>query len=110
MDLAKRDKQIQHLQNIIKENEQFLYDRQKELMKLKKHNPFLKDVVDQYNIYFSNIDQQNQAQYNALQSLADYITGLMLDQTSDATMIRHCKEDLKMVKEELNFLEKRNVK
>ena len=101
MDLAKRDKNIQQLQNIIKEKEQFLSDKRKELMKSQKDNPFLKDVVDQYNMYFSNVAQQNQAQYNALKRLADYISELILDPNSDADMIRQCKQDMEMVQNEI---------
>ena len=104
MDLAKRDKDIQHLHNIVKEKERFLYDNHKALSQSQKDNPFLKDVVDQYNMYFSELSQQNQAQYKALKTLADYISQLLLDPTTDADMIRQCKEDLEMMQEEINNL------
>ena len=104
MDLAKRDKDIQHLQNIVKEKERFLYDNHKTLTRSQKDNPFLKDVVDQYTMYFSEINQQNQAQYKALKTLADYMTQLILDPTTDADMIRQCKQDLEMMQQEINLL------
>ena len=55
-------------------------------------------------MYFSELSQQNQAQYKALKTLADYITQLILDPTTDTDMIRQCKEDLEMMQEEINIL------
>jgi len=101
MELAKRDKQLKHLHSIIQEKEQFLYDIHKELLKSKKDNPFLNDVVDQYTVYISELTQQNQAQYNALKRLADYISDLIVDPNSDTDMVRQCKQDMKIVQEEL---------
>ena len=53
MDLAKRDMEIQHLNNLIKDSEHFLSEKHKTLIKTQKDNPYLKEVVDNYNMYFS---------------------------------------------------------
>ena len=108
MDLAKRDAEIQHLHNLMKESEHFLSEKHKTLIKTQKDNPYLKEVVNNYNMYFSGIAQQNQAQYNALQTLADYITQILLDPTTDAETVKQCKQDMKMVQQELatNLLRK----
>jgi hypothetical protein len=109
MDLAKRDIDIQYLHNLIKDNDKFLFEKHKSLSKLQKDNPFLKDVVDEYNEYFSGISQQNQAQYNALQTLADYITQLLLEPGVTEEIVRQCKYDMGLIRAELNLLRKNGM-
>ena len=101
MDLAKRDMGIQHLQKLIDQRKQNLYETQKNLHEKSKDNIYLREIADDYDKYFM---AENQKQYNALQLLAEYLTQITLDPTSTEEMLRNCKYDRSLISAEMKKL------
>jgi len=101
MELAKRDKSIQHLQRMIKEKQETLSEKNKTLHKESKGNTYLREIIGEYNTYFDSLKHQEDKQYNALQLLLEYITQITLDPTSTEEMLRECKYDQSLILAEL---------
>lgn len=101
MDLAKRDIGIQHLQTLISQRKQNLYETQKNLHAKSKDNVYLREIADDYDRYSMTEDQK---QYNALELLAEYLTQITLDPTSTEEMLRNCKYDRSLITAEMKKL------
>lgn len=101
MDLAKRDNLINQLKTQKKEKEQFLTNKRNLLSKQKADNPHLGLVLDGYNDYFSQVDQEQKKQHTALQVLADYMAQIILDPTSTKELIKQAKYDQGVILAEL---------
>ena len=80
MDLAKRDLLINSLKTQKREKEHFLLHNKKQLNERKHHNQHLNIVVDDYNDYFSLLDQEKVNKKEALHVLLDYLMILKLIQ------------------------------
>ena len=104
MDVAKRDNEIDHLNKLIKHNQQFLADKHKILHKTQHDNPLLREVVDDYVLYFSKVDGEKQKQHNALQVLAKYITSISLNPDVTKDILRECKYDMAIIESEIKQL------
>ncbi len=106
MELAKRDISIQHLQNLIKQKQKNITEKNKTLPQQIKDNVYLREIMGDYSIYFDNINQEKTNQYNALQLLAEYITQITLDPTSTEEMLRQCKYDQSLILAEMKQINK----
>tara|TARA_B100001769_G_scaffold274838_1_gene274386 strand:- start:22 stop:378 length:357 start_codon:yes stop_codon:yes gene_type:complete len=73
IDLANRDKMIQHLREEAIVQEKNLMSRYKSLKHVSSENKFLEGVVDDYKSYYKRIRNQKEEQYEALRVLFDYI-------------------------------------
>ena len=104
MDLAKRDLLINSLKNQKREKEQFLLHNKRQLSERKQDNPHLNMVVEDYNDYFSLLQQENDRQNAALQVLVEYLTNIIIDPTSTLEMIKQAKHDKNIILGELKNL------
>ena len=104
MDLAKRDLLINSLKNQKREKEQFLLHNKRQLSERKQDNPHLNMVVEDYNDYFSLLQQENVKQTAALQVLVEYLTNIIMDPTSTLEMIKQAKHDKNIILGELKNL------
>jgi hypothetical protein len=101
METAKRDIEIQHLNNLMKDLKHNLSEKHKDLVNVQKHNPYLRGVVDDYNTYFNSINDEKLRQYNALKQLHNYVTQLSIDPTATEEIIRQSKYDIAIIVDEL---------
>ena len=101
MDLAKRDKQIQVLEDLIREKQQFLVKNYNKLTSIQKDNLYLSDIVKAYTTNFNQQTEERTKQKHALQQLADYIKQILLDPTATEEMIRNAKYDQGVILAEL---------
>ena len=104
MDLAKRDILLTTLKNQKKAKEQFLHEKNTQLSKRKNENPHLQLVVDEYTTYFSDAQQEQAQQRQALHILLDYLNQLLLDPTSTSDMIKHAKYDKSIILAEVKLI------
>ena len=104
MDLAKRDLLINSLKTQKREKEQFLLNNKRQLSERKQDNPHLNMVVEDYNDYFSLLQQENDKQTAALQVLVEYLTNIIMDPTSTLEMIKQAKHDKNIILGELKNL------
>ena len=101
MDLAKRDLLINTLKTQKREKEQLLLHNKKQLSERKHDNRHLNIVVDDYNDYFSLLDQEKVNQKEALHVLLDYLTTIIIDSNSTPEIIKQAKLDKNIILEEL---------
>ena len=73
IDLAKRDKMIQHLREEAAIQEKKLMTRYKALQHTAAENNFLEGIVKDYKSYYNRIKEQKEEQYEALRVLYDHI-------------------------------------
>jgi len=104
MDLAKRDLLINHLKTQKREKEQFLEHNKRQISERKNDNSHLNLVLDDYNNYFSLLQQERENKIQALQVLLDYLTNIIMDPTSNTEIIKQAKLDKKLILGELNSL------
>jgi hypothetical protein len=104
MDLAKRDLLINTLKTQKREKEQFLLHNKRQLSERKQDNPHLNMVVEDYNDYFSLLQQEKEKQKAALQVLVDYLTNIIMEPASSAEMIKQSKHDKNIILGELKNL------
>jgi hypothetical protein len=90
--LTERDEQFIHLQQVIEAKRQMLINKQKKLRFITKQNRFLEAVKNDYEKYYSFIEQQKRDQVIALEALDKYIKDL----TVSGKLTKHNIEDAKV--------------
>ena len=104
MDLAKRDILINALKKEKREKIQVLKDNKIQLSKCKNDNRHLNVVVEDYNDYFSLLQQEKDKQKEALQLLLNHLTKIIMDTTTSSDMIKQAKHDKSIILSELKHL------
>jgi cellobiose-specific phosphotransferase system component IIA len=61
-------------------------------------------VVEDYNDYFSLLQQEKDKQKEALQLLLNHLTKIIMDTTTSSDMIKQAKYDKSMILSELKHL------
>lgn len=89
--LTDRDNQFIQLQEVIEAKREMLIDKQKKLRFITKQNKFLEAVKNDYEKYYSFIEQQKRDQVRALEALDEYIKDL----TVSGKLTKHNIEDAK---------------
>ena len=90
-ELADKDEQLIHLENLIESKRQMLIEKQKKLRVVYKQNQFLDVVRQDYDTYYSYIVKQKQEQMKALQLLNNYVEDL----TRSGNLTKHNMSDAK---------------
>jgi hypothetical protein len=89
--VKERDNQFIQLQQVIEAKKQMLIEKQKKLRFISQQNRFLEAVKNDYQKYYSFIEQQKRDQIRALQVLDEYIKDL----TASGKLTKHNIEDAK---------------
>ena len=90
-ELADKDEQLIHLENLIESKRKMLLEKQKKLRFVYKQNQFLGVVREDYDKYYSYIVKQKQDQMKALQLLNTYVDDL----TRSGNLTKHNMTDAK---------------
>jgi len=90
-ELADKDDQLIHLENLIESKRKMLLEKQKKLRFVYKQNQFLGVVREDYDKYYSYIVKQKQDQMKALQLLNTYVDDL----TRSGNLTKHNVADAK---------------
>jgi hypothetical protein len=90
-ELADKDEQLIHLENLIESKRKMLLEKQKKLRFVYKQNQFLDVVRQDYDTYYSYIVKQKQDQMKALQLLNNYV----MDLTRSGNLTKHNIADAK---------------
>jgi hypothetical protein len=90
-ELADKDEQLIHLENLIESKRKMLLEKQKKLRFVYKQNQFLDVVRQDYDKYYSYIVKQKQDQMKALQLLNNYV----VDLTRSGNLTKHNLADAK---------------
>jgi hypothetical protein len=90
-ELADKDDQLIHLENLIESKRKMLLEKQKKLRVVYKQNQFLDVVKQDYDTYYSYIIKQKQEQMKALQLLNNYV----MDLTRSGNLTKHNIADAK---------------
>jgi len=90
-ELADKDEQLIHLENLIESKRKMLLEKQKKLRFVYKQNQFLGVVREDYDKYYRYIVKQKQDQMQALQLLNTYVDNL----TRSGNLTKHNIADAK---------------
>ena len=111
MTLTERDGYINKIEQQIKEKEQYLLNKYKQIGVLAKENEFLESVKDDYTNYYNYIVQEKQAQINAMEKINAHINSLVLNTQLSADKIKDAKieqqrilNEMNNIKQNLNYL------
>jgi len=102
MTLTERDGYINKIEQQIKEKEQYLLNKYKQIGVLAKENEFLESVKDDYTNYYNYIVQEKQAQINAMEKINAYINSLVLNTQLSADKIEDAKLEQQRILNEMN--------
>lgn len=102
MPITERDAYIHKIQQQIKEKEQFLLNKYKQIENLAKENEFLEDVKNDYYNYYNYIVQEKQAQINAMEKINAHINSLVLNTQLSADKIQDAKLEQQRILNEMN--------
>lgn len=98
--IKEREDQFIQIQQLIDAKKQMLIDKQKKLRFITKQNKFLEAVKNDYEKYYSFINQQKRDQIRALEVLDEYIKDLTLSGRLTKHNIEDAKaEQLKILRE-----------
>lgn len=98
--IKEREEQFIQIQQLIDAKKQMLIDKQKKLRFITKQNKFLEAVKNDYEKYYSFINQQKRDQIRALEALDEYIKDLTLSGRLTKHNIEDAKaEQLKILRE-----------
>jgi len=73
MEIAKKDRIIIDIDNIIENKKKLLLEKRNELINSERNNEFLREVVEDYKNYHNKIKMEKQKQYESLLVLSEYI-------------------------------------
>jgi hypothetical protein len=109
--LAQRDLYLVHIEELIKDKQQFLFDKYNETHDLQQDNDYLKVIRNDYKHYYDYIKSQKREQITAMQFLNDYLDqiveqGELTDRDLEKTRMDQRKildeiEDIKIGLDEL---------
>ena len=91
--LAKRDMQLSHIEQQIRNKKRLLVKKKNDLEKKEKLNEYLSDVKKDYNNYYDYILQEKQQQRDALILLKEYINDLIKTENLVNDQLRIAKHD-----------------
>ena len=108
MDLAMRDKIIQHLQVEIKRTQGNVMDQLVDIDEIRRENSYLNDVYDDYRRYHTYIIDQKRRQKEQMEMLVNYLEKSLMEAGVTDSMEKHARfeqnrimKDLDTIKEEL---------
>lgn len=101
MDLAKRDMAIKNMMSELENRRQLLKGKYKELQNASKENELLKDVLEDYLIYYNTNKDEKIKQYEALNKTLGHIDTIMMEPTTNEEMMRNSKIDQKEIMNEM---------
>lgn len=101
MDLAKRDMAIKNMMTELENRRQLLKGKYKELQNASKENELLKDVLEDYLIYYNTSKDEKIKQYEALNKTLEHIDMIMMEPTTNEEMLRNSKIDQKEIMNEM---------
>ena len=104
MDINDRNLIISKMKQQIKEKQQYLQERFKELEKNKSDNLYLNDLKKDYQKYFNYINTIKQDQLSAFESISSYLDKVGCELKSTDTLLQETKHDQKIVLSEINKL------
>lgn len=102
MTLTERDGYINKIEQQIKEKEEYLLNKYKQIGNLAKENEFLESVKDDYTNYYNYIVQEKQAQINAMEKINAHINSLVLNTQLSADKIQDAKLEQQRILNEMN--------
>jgi cysteinyl-tRNA synthetase len=76
-DLAKRDIQIQKMEDMIREKKQFLLEKRDSLNDLERNNEYLQTVQNDYVKYYNHIVGEKESQMRYMEALTKYIEDII---------------------------------
>ena len=108
MSLAKRDKAIQAMITEVENKRQFLLNKYKELHNDAAENELLKDVLEDYLIYYNDIKNEKGKQYNALMKTLEHVDTITASEEHTRNNIkfdqREILNEMKKIKREMQVL------
>jgi len=102
--LVDRDKQFLQIQNLIEVKEKMLHDKQKKIGIITQKNQFLDIVKNDYDKYYSYINQQKQEQIKALEILNNYIKELSATSKLSKYNIEDANFEQQKILDEINLI------
>jgi hypothetical protein len=102
--LVDRDKQFLQIQNLIEVKEKMLHDKHKKIGIITQKNQFLDIVKNDYDKYYSYINQQKQEQIKALEILNNYINELTATSKLSKYNIEDANFEQQKILDEINLI------
>jgi hypothetical protein len=106
MDLAKRDIAIQKMMTELENRRQLLKGKYKELQNASSENELLKDVLEDYLLYYNTNKNEKIKQYEALNRTLEHIEIIAMDSNTNEELLRHSKIDQKELMNEMKKIKK----
>ncbi len=114
--LAKRDKAIQTMMTELENKRLLLKGKYKSLHNAASDNSLLKDVLEDYLMYYNTIKQEKMGQYAALNKTLEHIESITNSDEININNINNIKNDhkeisdeMKRINKEIELLEKNNM-
>jgi hypothetical protein len=104
MDLASKDKQFIHLQQLIEMKRKMLLDKQIKYKKISKQNHFLEEIKNDYSNYSNYIMKQKEEQIQALEILHNYVKDLTISGNLSKQNVKDAKYEQKKIIKELKSI------
>lgn len=104
MDINERNSIILKMKQQIKEKQQYLQERFKELEKNKSENLYLDKIKEDYQKYFNYINNIKQDQLKAFENISSYLDKVGCELKTTDTLLQETKYDQKQVLTEINKL------
>lgn len=104
MDINERNTMISKMKEQIKEKQQYIHKRFKEIEKDKSDNIYLTQVKEDYQKYFDYINNIKQDQLTAFENISTYLDKVGCELKTTDTLLQETKHDQKLVLSEINKL------
>jgi len=109
MSLAKRDIVIQTMLTELENKRLLLKSKYKELHNASAENELLKDVLEDYLLYYKDIEKEKKLQYDALNKTLEHIDNIAVDAKTSEHLKKNIKFDQREILSEMNRI-KREMK
>jgi len=102
--LTERDFYINQIEQQIKEKEQLLINKYKQMNNLETKNEFLKDINNDYTNYYNYIVKEKQQQIIAMEKINTYLNSLFLNTQLTADKINDAKLEQRRILIEMEII------
>jgi hypothetical protein len=102
--LTERDFYINQIEDQIKEKEQLLINKYKQMNDLAKKNEFLTDIKNDYTNYYNYIVKEKQQQLIAMENINAYLNNLFLNTQLSLDKINDAKLEQKRILIEMDII------
>lgn len=106
MEIFKQDSILEQISSEISEEHNILLEQMNKIIDRKDKNKYLKEIFNDYNLYYENLVQIKQKQQENISYILDYLEEELLSDKYDDGVIKHINYQINLLTKKLECTKK----